>query len=164
MAVSAANDVGAFEDFFRAEYPRLVPMLQAVTGDRQWAEDVAQEALVAAQQNWERIARFDKPGAWVRRVALNRSSNVRRRRRRESAALERFGPGGSTAEEIDGDDSLWRLVRRLPDQQRWAVALYYVEDRSVADVATILGCTAGTVKTHLSRARESLARELEAHG
>ena len=59
------------------------------------------------------------------------------------------------------DPELWRLVRRLPEQQRWAVALHYVEDRPVAEVAAVLGCSEGTVKTHLSRARATLARQLD---
>ena len=59
------------------------------------------------------------------------------------------------------DPELWRLVRRLPEQQRWAVALHYVEDRPVAEVAAVLGCSEGSVKTHLSRARATLARQLD---
>jgi RNA polymerase sigma-70 factor (ECF subfamily) len=59
-----------------------------------------------------------------------------------------------------GDERLWRLVRELPEQQRFAVVLYYVEDRSVAEVADILQCSEGSVKTHLSRARAALARAL----
>ena len=59
-----------------------------------------------------------------------------------------------------GDERLWQLVRELPEQQRFAVVLYYVEDRSVAEVAEILECSEGSVKTHLSRARAALARAL----
>lgn len=149
-----------FEQFFREEFPRLVPMLHAVCGDRQHAEDLAQDALAAAQRDWDRIAGYDKPGAWVRRVALNASSNARRRQRRESAGLRRVGVGEPVTVPGTSDDALWRLVRRLPEQQRWAVALHYVEDRSVADIAEVLHCSQGTVKTHLSRARATLARQL----
>ena len=161
MMVGAGDRTVTFERFFRDEYPRLVPMLQALTGDRQRAEDLAQDALAAAQRDWRRIGRYDKPGAWVRRVALNRSSNDRRRQRREAASLQRIGVAEPTTETAGHDARLWALVRALPEQQRWAVALHYVEDRSVADVAEVLGCSAGTVKTHLSRARETLARQLE---
>jgi RNA polymerase sigma-70 factor (sigma-E family) len=161
MMVGAGDRTVTFERFFRDEYPRLVPMLQAVTGDRQQAEDLAQDALAAAQRDWDRIGRYDKPGAWVRRVALNRSSNARRSRRREEASLRRVGAAEPAIEEAPGDDTVWRLVRALPEQQRWAVALHYVEDRPVAAVAEVLGCSTGTVKTHLARARETLARRLE---
>ena len=62
---------------------------------------------------------------------------------------------------VAGDARLWRLVRALPQQQRFAVALHYIEDRAVADIAAILQCSEGSVKTHLSRARTTLARQLD---
>jgi RNA polymerase sigma-70 factor (ECF subfamily) len=163
MMVVPSDGLVTFEQFFRDEYPRLVPMLQALLGDRQRAEDVAQDALAAAQREWSRVSGLDKPGAWVRRVALNASANVRRRRGREAVALRRLGPAPVTASAAaDVDEELWRHVRQLPEQQRWAVVLHYVEDRSVSDVAGILRCAEGTVKTHLSRARATLAKQLEA--
>ena len=150
-----------FDDFFRSEYPRLVPMVHALLGDRGRAEDVAQEALATAQQSWPTVSRYERPGAWVRRVALNRASNVRRRRGREVVALRRVGIKPETADApAMGDERLWQLVRELPEQQRFAVVLYYVEDRSVVEVAEILECSEGSVKTHLSRARAALARAL----
>jgi len=160
MMVGATGDIVTFEDFFRREYPRLVPMLRALTGDVATAEDVAQEALAKAGEHWERISHFDQPGAWVRRVALNASINVHRRRQREARALLRVGPPATAAAPTDDDAELWRLVRELPDQQRCAVVLRYVEDRSVHDIAHVLRCSEGAVKTHLSRARASLAAQL----
>jgi RNA polymerase sigma-70 factor (ECF subfamily) len=136
-------------------------MIHALLGDRGRAEDVAQEALAAAQQAWPTVSRYDRPGAWVRRVALNRASNVRRRRGREVVALRRANVAPGTVDvPAAGDERLWRLVRELPEQQRFAVVLYYVEDRSVAEVADILQCSEDSVKTHLSRARAALARAL----
>ena len=167
MMVVERDGMVTFERFFRDEYPRLVPMLHAVTRDRQRAEDLAQEALAKAQQDWVRVASLDRPGAWVRRVALNASSNVRRRRGREAAALRRVGTvadAGAGDVPAAADPELWSLVRQLPEQQRWAVALHYVEDRPVADVAAVLGCSEGTVKTHLSRARATLAKQLSDTG
>ncbi len=160
--LGADDGIVTFERFFRDEYPRLVPMLQALTGDRGRAEDLAQDALAAAQRRWDQISGYERPGAWVRRVALNASSNARRRQRREVASLRRVGADDATTETVAGDSRLWALVRALPEQQRWAVALHYVEDRPVAEVAAVLRCSEGTVKTHLSRARTALARQLEA--
>lgn len=157
-----AEGTSAFGQFLRAEYARLVPMLQALTGDRALAEDLAQEAMVKAQREWSRIAEYDRPAAWVRRVALNATSNARRRRRHEEIALGRAGADDLVLELAGGDDELWAHVRRLPDQQRFAVVLFYVGDRSVVEVAEVLGCSEGTVKTHLSRARATLARQLGA--
>jgi RNA polymerase sigma-70 factor, ECF subfamily len=160
--VDADVEALVFEDFFRDEYPRLVPMLHALTGDRHRAEDLAQEALLRAQRDWRRIAAYDRPGAWVRRVALNAASNAGRRRGRERRALARIGTADEYAAEVPaGDEELWRAVRELPEHQRWAVVLHYVEDRPVAEVAFVLECSEGAVKTHLSRARATLARRLE---
>jgi RNA polymerase sigma-70 factor (sigma-E family) len=164
MSVDDGGDTLTFDDFFRDEYPRLVPVLQALTGDRDLAEDLAQESFAKAQRDWDRIAAYDRPGAWVRRVALNATSNTRRRQGRERAALARLGGGDVVLELAGGDDELWEFVRSLPEQQRWAVVLFYVEDRSVADTAAVLGCSDGTVKTHLARARETLARQLRRRG
>jgi RNA polymerase sigma-70 factor (ECF subfamily) len=151
-----------FDDFFRSEYPRLVPMLHGVVGDRGQAEDLAQEALAIAQREWGKVSGYELPGAWVRRVALNRASNVRRRRDREVVALRRAGDPEPTVEEPAAVDThLWRLVSALPLRQRGAVALHYIEDRPLHEVAEILECSEGSVKTHLSRARETLARQLD---
>ena len=163
----AAARLSGFEDFFRTEYPQLVTLLVAVTGSRAVAEDLAQEALLRAHVRWERIARYDKPGAWVRRVALNLASNHGSRRRSEGRALERLGrqrPAEPYAyadvHPIEADD-FWALVRRLPSRQAAAIALYHLDDRPVAEVALILGCAEGTAKAHLHRGRAALAALLD---
>jgi RNA polymerase sigma-70 factor (ECF subfamily) len=58
------------------------------------------------------------------------------------------------------DDEFWSAVRGLPARQAQAVALHYLEDRSVADIAAVLGCAEATVKVHLHRGRLALARTL----
>jgi RNA polymerase sigma-70 factor (ECF subfamily) len=150
---------GAFEDFFMAEFPRLVTMLTAWTGDRQTAEDLAQEALVQAESDWNRVAVLDSPGTWVRRVALNRSLNERRRRGRERGAVGRLTTVRFDAScdvgEVD-DDVVWAAVRVLPLAQRQAVVLRYVDDLPLTQIAEVMGCREGTVKTHLQRGRTAL--------
>ena len=161
--VTEQRGTRAFDDFYRDEYRRLVPVIAALLGDRAGAEDVVQEAFAEAQRRWATVVEFDKPGAWVRRVALNRASNVRRRSGREHRALTRLRV--VRAEPVSDalpDDGLWALVRDLPDQQRRAVVLHYVGDLSVADVADVMECSEGTVKTHLSRARAHLAQRYAA--
>jgi RNA polymerase sigma-70 factor (ECF subfamily) len=67
-----------------------------------------------------------------------------------------------TGIELDeSDETFWQAVRRLPPRQAQAVALYYMEDYSVSDIAEVLDCSEGTVKTHLSRARAAVARQLQ---
>jgi RNA polymerase sigma-70 factor (ECF subfamily) len=153
----------AFDEFFLAEFPRLVSMLTAWCGDRSVAEDLAQDALLQAHRNWATVVTLDRPGTWVRRVALNRSSNEGRRRRRERVALSRLRSDVRTEVAIPtADDQLWDRVRALPPAQRDATILRYVDDLPLADIAAVLGCSDGTVKTHLQRARRTLADHLSA--
>jgi RNA polymerase sigma-70 factor (ECF subfamily) len=151
-----------FEEFARRERAALVAFAWSLTGSAGAAEEIAQEALVAAWRSWDLVGGYDKPGAWARRVVANRASNHRRSAGRESRAVERLaGRGGASAVELpDADDELWAAVRQLPDRQAQVVSLYYLEDRSVAETAVILDCAEGTVKAHLHKARLALAKAL----
>lgn len=157
--------VADFDEFFATEYRGLVAMLTALTGNRMVAEDLAQEAMVKAHQRWARISRYDKPAAWLRRVAINLAHNNRARKRSEQRAMARLA-GERPAWEVrlgvdDGGDEFWALVRRLPRRQAAAMTLHYLEDRPVAEVATILDCAEGTAKSLLHKGRANLARALQ---
>lgn len=166
MSEQAGVDRGvAFAPFFHAEHPRLVAIVLALTGDRGQAEDVAQEALLRAYRRWDTVGRYDKPGAWTRRVALNLATSHRRRRRSEERAVLRLAAtpatavGDPVADPVAAAD-VWAVVRTLPRQQRAAVVLHYLADESVADIAVALGCAEGTAKAHLHQARRALAARL----
>lgn len=149
------------EAMFKAHYARLVRALTVVGGDREAAADAVQEAFVQACLRWDRISNYEDPVAWVRRVALNRLSNQRRSLFRRFSALARLGEPEPVVEpSLDGLD-LAEALRRLPEQQRTAVALHYVEGLKVREVALAMGVTEGTVNRHLHRAREALQPVLE---
>jgi RNA polymerase sigma-70 factor (ECF subfamily) len=152
----------AFEDFYGREYLAVVGLAYALSGSRWGAEDLAQEAFMAAHRDWERIGLYDKPGAWVRRVVANLSVSAFRRRAAEAKALARvpFGHEASLPDLAEGDPEFWAAIRSLPRRQAQVVALFYLEDRSVAEVAEILDVTLGTVKRHLHNGRQALARRL----
>lgn len=155
----------SFDHFFADEYPKLVTLLTALTGTRGVAEELAQDALLRAHLRWSKISTYDIPGAWLRRVAINLAHNHRARRRSERRALERIA-GEQPIHEVtlirdDGPDDFWSMVRRLPQRQAAAVALHYLEDRPVAEVARVLGCAEGTAKAHLHKGRANLARMIE---
>ena len=150
----------SFEAFFRAEHPKLMALGWALTGDADVAGDLAQESLLRAYRAWPAVGDYDNPGAWVRRVLANLATDRHRRRRSEQAALARIATDAVVAAIEPSTDRWWQAVRDLPDRQRVVVALHYLEDMSVDDVAMTLGISAGTVKTQLSRARQSLARTL----
>jgi RNA polymerase sigma-70 factor (ECF subfamily) len=153
----------AFEDFYSEEYAAVVGLAYALSGSRSGAEDLAQEAFLAAHRNWQRIGRYDRPGAWVRRVVANLSVSAFRRRLVEAKAIARVALGSVPAlpELADDDAEVWRMVRTLPRRQREVIALHYVDDMSVRDIARTLDMAEGTVKRHLHDGRVALARRLE---
>jgi RNA polymerase sigma-70 factor (ECF subfamily) len=152
----------AFEDFYVREYLAVVGLAYALSGSRWGAEDLAQEAFVAAHHDWDRIGAYDNPGAWVRRVVANLSVSAFRRRVAEAKALARlpFGDETPLPDLADGDPAFWSAIRSLPQRQAQVVALHYLEDRSIAEIAEILDVTVGTVKRHLHDGRQTLARRL----
>lgn len=151
-----------FEDFYVREYLAVVGLAYALSGSRWAAEDLAQEAFLAAHRDWDRIGSYQHPAAWVRRVVANLAVSAFRRRVAETKALARIalGRGEVVPDLAAADPEFWIAVRALPRRQAQVVALYYLEDRSVADVAGILDMTLGTVKRHLYDARRTLARRL----
>lgn len=152
-----------FESFYRREFRDVVGLAYALSGSRLAAEDLAQDAFVAAHQRWDRISGYDKPGAWVRRVVSNLAVSGFRRRAAEVKAMARLaGHRHQPLPELEPqDEEFWGKVRQLPDRQAQAIALFYVEDRSVAEIAEILECSPATAKVHLFRGRQSLARKLK---
>ena len=153
---------GGFDDFYLTEYAGVVGLAYTLSGSRWAAEDLAQQAFLAAYRSWDRIARYDQPGAWVRRVVANLAVSAFRRRAAEARALARLvSHQGRNLPEVSPDDAdFWRAVRSLPRRQAQVVALYYLEDRAIADIAEILDMAQGTVKKHLHDGRRALARRL----
>ena len=151
-----------FDAFFRHEYHTLVGLALVLTGDRAAAEDLAQDALVAAHRKWDDLAHYDDPSAWARRVVANRSASVWRRRSREVRAMTRLRarPVDVVAALDAPDDEFWDSVRELPTRQAQCVALRYLEDRTVEEIAEILEIAPGTVRVHLHEARKTLSVRL----
>jgi RNA polymerase sigma factor (sigma-70 family) len=149
-----------FEGFYRRELPRLVTLAAALAGPTS-ADDIAQEAMLAAYRRWETVSQLELPVAWVRRVCANRAMSLLRRRGAEARAMLRLG---SRREEpfvlAPEPATFWSEVRRLPRRQAQTVALAYVYGMGVAEIAATLGVTDGTVKTHLFRGRAAMARRL----
>lgn len=134
----------------------------ALSGSRLGAEDLAQEAFIAAHQRWDRISGYERPGAWVRRVVANLAISGFRRKAAEKKALARLaGQSHQPIPELEPvDQEFWQMVRELPKRQAQATALFYIEDRSVAEIAEILECSQSTAKVHLHRGRQALAAKL----
>jgi RNA polymerase sigma-70 factor (ECF subfamily) len=157
--VGVAVDSG-FDDFYRREWPNLVRLAVTLTGNRAVAEELTQEAMLRVLTHWKRVAEYDKPGAFARRVLLNLVSSSLRRRRAESRALRRHGVDGELTWSASTSD-FWAAVRALPPRQAHVVALYYADDRSTADIAAVLQMAEGTVRSTLAQARTALRAHYE---
>ena len=158
--IAVAED---FETFCKRQYPRAVGLAYALTGKRHLAEEIAQEAFVAGYRRWDHIATYDKPELWLRRVVVNRATSTLRRGLTELKALRRLRSGLDYFPELEPDGGeVWAKVRELPTKQAQAVVLFYLEDLSIEQIANVLECSPGTVKTHLKRARDRLGRKLHA--
>jgi len=150
-----------FDEFVRAEMGGLSRFAGALTGDRYLAEDVLSDALVKVARRWRRIGSLDDPAAYVRRVLvttyLDDRRKVQRRRTEPSGDIEMLDrPAADVAEAVVDRMEVARLLAALPPQQKAAVVLRYLLDESDEQIADTLGCSTGTVRSHLSRARTTL--------
>ena len=144
--------------FCREAWPRLVGALSLYTGDRDVAEELAQEALVRTCERWSEVGTMDSPIGWTHRVAFNlahshfrRFGAERRARRRLQAIVDLPRP------EFDATDALAlrAAIAALPEAQRRVLILRYYADLSIVEVAELLEMPESTVKTH---ARRGIAR------
>jgi RNA polymerase sigma-70 factor (ECF subfamily) len=144
-----------FRELYEREFPAVFRAVFLLCGDRQLAEDAAQEAFARALARWRRLR--DQPWAagWVTTTAFN----VARRQLRKRPTMS-VGPDAGQESPHDERLDLHAAIRALPTRQQEAVALHYLLDLPVAQTAAAMGCDEGTVKSHLHRARSALNRAL----
>ncbi|MDP3209488.1 MAG: sigma-70 family RNA polymerase sigma factor [Rhodoglobus sp.] len=154
----------AVTEFAHAEYARVVAAVGYRTGNQLGAADAVQDAIVRLLGETQ-AANPRNLAAWITVVASNRAQDMRRKGAAEGRAYRRLGIFGSADQrdpaELTNVD-LVAALNMLPRRQREICVLHYVADLSVDSVAVELGVSAGTVKTHLHRARQSLAQYLAA--
>jgi RNA polymerase sigma factor (sigma-70 family) len=147
--------------FCHQQYPQLLGMLGLYCGDRDLAEELTQETLARVCRHWSRVGAMDNPERWVVRVAFNLAKSAFRSRSARQRVLDRYGP--SLGKDVDAgavDDVLAvrAAVARLPERQRRALLLRYFADLPVAEVASLMECPEGTVKTLTFQAIAALRR------
>ena len=150
--------VGDFDSMFAAEYAAVLRTVFLICHDTHLAQDITQEAFVELLRHWDKVSRYERPGAWVRRVAIRKLVKAMRRDVRRREAEVTVDPP-ATLEPADVD--VLRAVRALPLRQRTAVVLHYFEDLSLHDVAEVLECSPSTAGVHLHRARARLGGLLQ---
>jgi RNA polymerase sigma-70 factor (ECF subfamily) len=150
------------EILFRQSYRSIVQSLALAVGDLAAAEDATQEAFIELCVRWNRISLYDNPTTWVRRVAINKLRKVHRSNARRAVALLRLVSDESMAPPpAEPDTSMLAALSALPARQRLATVLYYVEDLTMAEVASAMGISQGAVSQHLNRARSTFRAHLE---
>lgn len=154
-----------FEEFYQANYGRMVALVTAVTGDRFEAEDVVQDAFARALARWHRLGGYDLPEAWVRRVALRIATDSGRRLRRALRLTARLAAQRPVAPSGDSVafTGIGQALQQLPVRHREVLVLHYLADLSVEQIAVDRGLAPGTVKARLAAARRRLERELTEH-
>ncbi len=157
------DSAGGFDAFYAAHHTRVVVAMYAYLGDMAQAQDIAQEAFARALTRWNRLADYDDPLAWVRRVAWNLATSRWRQRRRFDlfAAKQRVEhvPAPST-DRIALSVALATLSIKL----RRAIVMHYLADMTLAEIAEREGVPVGTVKSWLHRGRSALAAALADRG
>jgi len=146
-----------FTDFYAASLRRLVGQLYVMTGDSAEAQDAVQEAFVRAWAHRGKLDSRGSPEAWVRATAW-RIAVSRWHRARVGGVLLRSQPPRQVADGPSPDHvALIEALRKVPAEQRRALVLYHLCDRTVAEIAAETGVPIGTVKARLARGRAGLA-------
>lgn len=155
--IGQASEAGKLREAFLSHYPGLLRMCVLVTGRREVAEDLVQEAFVRAAGAIERLP-ADEIRPYLRAAAMN----IWRNRLRRLALERRAQPTLLPAEEVSIEErhALWETIRKLPAGQRACLVLRYYEDLSERETARILGSAVGTVKSQTSRALRRLRKDL----
>lgn len=149
-----------FEGLYRSELATIVRLAHLLTGSNAAADDIAHEAFLRVRHRWQSI---ENPGGYLRVVAVNLCRNWNRSDRRRIAREQRAaGAARSHADDVDVDVDveLLALVDRLPFRQRAVLVARYWLDLPEAEIAELVGCRPGTVKSLASRGLDSLRREL----
>jgi RNA polymerase sigma-70 factor (sigma-E family) len=148
-----------FEEFASAAMPGLLRFGHVLTGDPLRAEELVQQALVSTWGRWRRIE-HDQPLAYVRRAMVHTHTSWWRRSRREGSLPPSYDPAAPEGPDLGERDRTVAALRLLPPRQRAVVVLRYYEDLSEADIARVLGCSPGTVKSQASKALRTLRAHL----
>lgn len=155
-SASARGEDDRFGAFYQLEYEQAVRLAWLLTGSQPAAEDVVQDAMAAVYRVFDRV---ELPGAYLRRAVINTARSWHRDERRQR---ERAGLIARDASMLEpGDAELLDAVAQLPYRQRVVIVARYWGGWSETEIAGLLGCRPGTVKSLASRALNRLRREVQ---
>jgi RNA polymerase sigma-70 factor (sigma-E family) len=148
-----------YENFVRTHLPRLLGYATMLTGDREQAADLVQDALVKVYRRWSRVSAADHPDRYVLRMVTNGYLSWRNSK---AARLVATGdpPDVARPDDFVSDHALredmWQRLARLPRRQRAVLVLRFYQQLGDAEIADLLGCGQSTVRVHAHRALTSL--------
>lgn len=153
-----------FDGYVAARGRALERYAYVLTGDPDRAQDLVQTALLKAYRNWWRVGRADHPDAYVRRIITTSHLDWHRTRSSTEQPVDgvpdrwdvRGGAGGDPADRVADRDELRRALDTLSPHQRAVLVLRHYEGEPDAAIATLLGCSEATVRTHASRGLQRL--------
>ncbi|MFG1915485.1 SigE family RNA polymerase sigma factor [Micromonospora sp. NPDC048898] len=151
------RDAQSFDDFYRGTARRMARYGYAVAGDHNEAQDLVQEAYTRAWRHWGRLAAHPAPEAWLRLVVARLATDRWRRLRGLRGALRLAWPPPVAPPPNEDSVLLLQALRQVPANHRQALALHYLFDMPVEEIAREVGAPVGTVKSWLSRGRARLA-------
>ena len=156
----------AVERLYREHRLHLVRLAYLLVGDRESAEDIAQDAFAALHRHWRQLRSTDAAIGYLRTATVNGARSLLRRRR----TVRRFPQPDESTLSVESAEATSMLsaehqevlaaMRRLPDRQREVLLLRYWSDLGEAEIAGILGISIGAVKSNASRGRATLASML----
>lgn len=160
---SGGTEPLTFDEVVASNERRLLRLALMLSGGVHSAEDLVQTVLARAHGRWDRIGSVDKPDAYLSKMVVNEFLSWRRRLKNQELPLAEL-PDAPADDDVSARlvqrDAAWRLLAGLPRQQRAVLVLRFYEDLPDDEIATILGCSAGTVRSHASRGLATLRANL----
>ena len=162
VAGAKRGDHSAFETLVRRYQDRVLNLARRIVAEADAAADVAQEAFIKAYERLPRFRGKARFSTWLYRITVNEARAYLRTQRRRQARWEMWTALEATQPQVADTNQqtgpLLGLLQELPEKQRVALALFYVQELSVAEIARAAGAPTGTVKAWLFRGRERLRR------
>ena len=155
--VVAPESEAQFTRLFQDEYPQITKTAYLILGDWEQAREVSQEAFTRLFAQWKKVSKYERPGAWVRRIAIRLAVGSTRKNVLFAQAIAKLQPEPPPA---SSDPDLHRAIGTLPRAQRAAIVLHYLLDLPVVEVAENMGCSTSTAKVHLHNGRKRLGEIL----
>lgn len=157
----------AFDQLMEYYYPKVLRMAYLISASHADSEDIVQETFVLCWTNRKKIKEPEYFGNWLYKTLTREAWRFCRNKKREQPVEEVYGEEepetASVLEEVmmrSRDQELYKAIKSLPVRQRTAIVLYYFNQMSTKEIAGIMGCLEGTVKSRLYTARANLKQEL----